>query len=73
MARGGGGAQGKIENTCCQYDKVGCVFTMVILSEFRMGQYRDDDYRKDALHFTILIEVHYLNLNRIRHSHVSTP
>ena len=31
--------------------KVGCVFSMVILSEFRMGQYRDDDYREDVPHF----------------------
>ena len=32
--------------------KVGCVFPMVILSEFRMGQYRDEDHPEDALHFT---------------------
>ena len=32
--------------------QVGCVFPMVILSEFRMDQYRDDDHREDALHFT---------------------
>ena len=32
--------------------KVGCVFPMVIWSEFRMGQYRDDETREDALHFT---------------------
>ena len=25
---------------------------MVISSEFRMGQYRDDDHREDAPHFT---------------------
>ena len=31
--------------------KVGCVFTMVISSEFRVGQYRDDDHRVDASHF----------------------
>ena len=32
--------------------KVGCVFPMVIGSEFRMRQYRDDDHRDDALHFS---------------------
>ena len=31
--------------------KVGCIFPMVISSEFRMGQYRDDDHREDAPHF----------------------
>ena len=31
--------------------KVRC-FPMVIWSEFRMGQYRDDDHREDALQFT---------------------
>ena len=54
MARGGGGAQGKIENTYCQYDKVGCVFTMIIWSEFHTGEYRDDDHREDAPHFSRL-------------------
>ena len=33
--------------------KVGCIFPMVISSEFRMGQYRDDDHREDASHFSI--------------------
>ena len=28
--------------------KVGCIFPMVILSEFRIGQYRDEYHRKDA-------------------------
>ena len=32
-------------------NKVECVLTMVIWSEFRMGQYRDDDHREDAPHF----------------------
>ena len=32
-------------------NKVGCAFPMVIWSEFRMGQYRDDDHREDAPHF----------------------
>ena len=32
--------------------KVERVFPMVIWSEFRMGQNRDDDHWKDALQFT---------------------
>ena len=32
--------------------KVGCVFSMVIWSEFRIWQYRDDDHHDDASHFT---------------------
>ena len=35
--------------------KEGCVFPMVILSEFRLWQYRDDDHPEDALHFTVRI------------------
>ena len=35
------------------YHEVGCVFLMVIWSEFRMEQYRDDDYRENALRFII--------------------
>ena len=35
-------------------NKVGCVFSLVISSEFRMGKYREDDHREDALHFTKL-------------------
>ena len=35
-------------------NKVGCVFLMVIWSEFRMGQYRHDDHREDAPHFIII-------------------
>ena len=31
---------------------VGCVFLVVIWSEFRMGQCREYDYWEDALHFT---------------------
>ena len=34
--------------------KVGCVFVMVIWSEFRMEQYRDDDHREYATHFNFL-------------------
>ena len=33
-----------------KYDKVGCDFPMVISSEFRMRQYRDDDHREDTPH-----------------------
>jgi len=32
--------------------KVRYVFSMVILSEFRMRQYRNDDHWEDAVHFT---------------------
>ena len=31
-------------------NKVGCVF-LVLSSDFRMGQHRDDDYQEDAPHF----------------------
>ena len=31
--------------------KVGCVFPMVISSEFRMEQHRDDDHQEDVPHF----------------------
>ena len=34
-----------------QVYKVECIFQMVISSEFRVGQYRDDDHRGDAPHF----------------------
>ena len=33
--------------------KVGCVFTMVIWSEFRTEHFRDDDHREDTPPFTI--------------------
>ena len=32
--------------------KLECVVPMVILSEYRMVQYRNDDHREDAPHFT---------------------
>jgi len=32
--------------------KAECIFSMVISSEFRMGQYRDDDHREDAVRLT---------------------
>ena len=34
---------------------VGCIFPMVISSEFHMGQHRDDDHREDTLHFKSLV------------------
>ena len=37
---------------CTGNAKVGCVFPMVIWSEFCMGQDRDNDHREDASHFT---------------------
>ena len=39
------------------YGKVACVFPMVISSEFRMRQCRDDDHREDAPHFIFQIMV----------------
>ena len=33
--------------------KVGCVYSMIIWSEFRMGHNRDDDHREDAPHFIL--------------------
>ena len=35
-------------------NKVGRVFPVVIWSEFRLGQYRDDDHRDEASHFNII-------------------
>ena len=35
-------------------NKVGCVFPIVIGSEFRIQQYRDDDHREDAPYFKII-------------------
>ena len=33
---------------------------MIISSEFRMGQYRDDDHREDAPHFILgFLKVNY--------------
>ena len=36
------------------YSKVGCVFSMVIWSEFCMGQYKDNHHREDAPHLIVL-------------------
>ena len=43
------------EEFICNIDKVGCIFPMVISSEFRMRQHRDDDHRDDAPHFIIFM------------------
>ena len=40
--------------------KVGSVFTMVISSEFRMGQYCNDDHWEDAPQFMVSILKHIL-------------
>ena len=37
-----------------RFDKVGSVFTMVILSEFHMRKYRDSDHREGASHFIFM-------------------
>jgi len=34
--------------------KLGCVFPMVISSDFRMGKHRDDDHEEDAPYFRII-------------------
>ena len=39
--------------------KVGHIFSMVIASEFLMGQHRDDDHQEDAPKFTKKITVNY--------------
>ena len=36
--------------------KVGCVLPMIISSEFRLGQYRDEDHRQDPLHFKMIFQ-----------------
>ena len=33
---------------------------MVISSEFRKGQHKDDDHREDALHFNARFENHFI-------------
>ena len=34
------------------WNKLGCVFPMVISSDFRMGEHRDDDHEEDAPYFS---------------------
>ena len=43
-----------VSSSFCRHDcalKVGCVFLMVIWSDFRIGQNRDDDHKEDTPHF----------------------
>ena len=47
------------------------IFQMVISSEFRMGQYRDDDHREDAPHLTIVnhglpVKIIFIGLSSIQ-------
>ena len=42
--------------------KVGRVFPMVIWSEFRLGEYRNDDHRENAPHFTC-VDHHFFKNN----------
>ena len=48
--------------------KMGCVFPMVIWSEFRMGQYRDDDHREDASHFIKSLSALTAHVTTVIHS-----
>ena len=45
--------QNDIEKNETNVSKVGCVYPMVNWSEFRMGQYRDNDHREDTSHFNL--------------------
>ena len=47
----GGSIFTQVEDKWIKKSKVGCIFPLVISSEFRMGQYRDDNHREDAPHF----------------------
>ena len=38
-------------------DKLGCAFPMVISSDFRVGQHRDDDHEEDAPYFNLFYSV----------------
>ena len=42
---------GFIDDQPSETPKVGCIFTVAISFEFRMGQYRYDDHQEDAPHF----------------------
>ena len=41
-------------------DKLGCAFPMVISSDFRVGQHRDDDHEEDAPYFSKRVKVYLL-------------
>ena len=48
--------------------KVGCIFPMVISSDFRMGEHRDDDHQEDAPHFRTVTPRAYRGLHtRMQH------
>ena len=47
----GGSIFTQVEDKWIKKSKVGFIFPLVISSEFRMGQYRDDNHREDAPHF----------------------
>ena len=45
-----------------------CIFPIVISSEFRIGQYRDDDHREDAptlLRSTFLVKISVRHVKKI--------
>ena len=46
--------------------KMGCVFTMVICYEIRMGQYRDDYQQEDAPHFIFSILISRIKFRFLR-------
>ena len=47
-----------------KYFKEGCVFSLVISSEFRLGEYRDKGHRKVAPHFTLWKD-HIFNIEKV--------
>ena len=63
------------------YCKARSIFLTVIWSEFRMGQYRDDDHREDTPHFILttqkygiewekMVKVHGIwHYMRVNHTH----
>ena len=53
--------------------KVGCVFLMVIWSEFCMGQYRDDHYRDNLPDFRIRIPTVKLKIPGKKHGKSRIP
>ena len=55
-----------VHSVCRKY-KVGCVFQMIISSEFRTRQYRDDDHREDAPLFIYrILHYHWVVVERTR-------
>ena len=43
------------------FNKVRCVFAIVLLTDFRMGQHRDDDHQEDASHYIIRVGLGWIN------------